>query len=107
MPVGGFIYLTWSNIKPNDLLRQSIPFSYLAVSAASTDGKAHSVQVYTDISAEWVSGDRGLTANWTTTTGSVLTHQVQLASPSLYSENSDQTQCNVCAPWFWKTHSNF
>ncbi|KAJ6452366.1 DUF1793-domain-containing protein [Mycena vulgaris] len=82
-----------SPVEPNDLVKQSIPFAYMAVSAASTDGRSHSVQVYSDISAEWVSGDNGLTVNWnSTTTGSVLTHQVQLASPVVFTEINDHTQ---------------
>ena len=80
-------------VKPTDLTKQSIPFSYLAVSAASTDGATHSVQLYSDISAEWVSGDNNLVANWTTTTGSVITHQVQLASQAVLTEVNDHTQC--------------
>ncbi|KAJ6598921.1 hypothetical protein DFH09DRAFT_1129565 [Mycena vulgaris] len=82
-----------SPVEPNDLVKQSIPFAYMAVSAASTDGRSHSVQVYSDISAEWVSGDNGLTVNWnSTTTGGVLTHQVQLASPAVFTEINDHTQ---------------
>ncbi|KAJ7140461.1 DUF1793-domain-containing protein [Mycena filopes] len=82
-----------SPVEPNDLGKQSIPFSYLAVSAAATDGKSHSVQVYTDISAEWVSGDVGLTANWqSSTSGAVITHQVQLATQTVYAEINDHTQ---------------
>ena len=78
--------------QPDDLVMQSLPLSYVAISAASTDGNAHSVQVYADISAEWVSGDDSLTANWTTTTGSLLTHQVQLESQIDFSEISDHIQ---------------
>lgn len=51
------------------------------------------MEVYTDISAEWISGDDTLTANWTTTTtGSIITHQVQLATQSLFTEVSDHIQ---------------
>lgn len=79
--------------QPTDLVKQSLPFSYLAVSAASTDGGSHAVQVYSDISAEWVSGDDSLTVNWTTTTtGNILTHQVQLETQSLFTEVSDRIQ---------------
>ena len=39
-----------SVINPDDLLRHSIPFSYLYLDVASTDGAAHNVQVYNDIS---------------------------------------------------------
>ncbi|KAK0206362.1 DUF1793-domain-containing protein, partial [Desarmillaria ectypa] len=91
----GSVELTVSFLSPvdaTDLVKQSIPFAYMTVSAASIDGAGHSVQVYTDISAEWVSGDTSLTANWTTSTGSVVTHQVQLTDPSVFSEFSDHTQ---------------
>ncbi|PIL37079.1 hypothetical protein GSI_00771 [Ganoderma sinense ZZ0214-1] len=81
-----------SPVEPSDLVRQSLPLSYLAVSVKSNDRNSHSVQVYTDISAEWVTGDNSLVANWTTMTGSVLTHQVSLASQSVYGEVSDHTQ---------------
>ncbi|KAI0650359.1 DUF1793-domain-containing protein [Trametes meyenii] len=81
-----------SPVEPSDLVNQSLPLSYYAVSAASNDGQSHNVQLYTDISAEWVTGDNSLTANWTTTTGSVLTHQVQLASQSEFSEIGDHIQ---------------
>ncbi|EIW62026.1 DUF1793-domain-containing protein [Trametes versicolor FP-101664 SS1] len=81
-----------SPVEPSDPVNQSLPLSYYSVSAASNDGKAHSVQIYTDISAEWVTGDNSLTANWTTTTGSVLTHQVQLATQTQFGEVSDHIQ---------------
>lgn len=82
-----------SPVEPNDLVKQSTPFSYLSLTAASTDGKSHSVQVYTDISAEWASGDNSLTVNWTTTnTGGIITHQVQLENPTLFGEANDKTQ---------------
>lgn len=82
-----------SPVEPDDLVKQSIPFAYMAVSAASTDGLSHSVQVYSDISAEWVSGDNSLNVKWnSTTTGSILTHQVQLADPAVLTEINDHTQ---------------
>jgi hypothetical protein len=40
--------------QPEDLVKQSTPLSYLAVSANSNDNQQHKVQIYTDISAEWV-----------------------------------------------------
>ncbi|TFK92183.1 DUF1793-domain-containing protein [Polyporus arcularius HHB13444] len=81
-----------SPVETSDLVNQSLPFSYYAVSAAANDGKSHSVQIYTDISAEWVTGDNSLTANWTTTTGNIITHQVQLASQGSFSEINDHIQ---------------
>ena len=35
--------------QPGDWVKQSIPFSYLALSAKSLDGAAHTVQVYSDV----------------------------------------------------------
>ncbi|KAF8205102.1 DUF1793-domain-containing protein [Pholiota molesta] len=84
-----------SPVEPTDLVKQSIPFAYMAVSAASTDGASHSVQVYSDISAEWVSGDGSLTVNWSTNADSVITHQVQLASQIPFTEINDHTQSMV------------
>ncbi|KAF5366812.1 hypothetical protein D9758_006553 [Tetrapyrgos nigripes] len=81
-----------SPVEPNDLVKQSTPFAYMSVSAMSTDGAAHTVQVYSDISAEWVSGDNSLKANWSTTTGNTLIHQVSLASQTVFSEVNDHTQ---------------
>lgn len=45
-------------------MRASLPYTYLDVEVFSADGNEHSVQVYADISAEWVSGDRFATAQW-------------------------------------------
>lgn len=93
--VAGPVQLTVSFLSPvdaTDLVKQSIPLAYMTVSAASTDGAEHSVRVYTDISAEWVSGDTSLTVNWTTSTGNVVAHQVQLTDPSVLSEVNDHTQ---------------
>ncbi|KAI0796743.1 DUF1793-domain-containing protein [Abortiporus biennis] len=81
-----------SPVEPSDLAKQSFPFSYLSLSAASNDGGSHKVQVYTDISAEWITGDNSLTANWSTSVGNIITHQVQLAQQSLFTEASDHIQ---------------
>ncbi|KAH8120127.1 DUF1793-domain-containing protein [Phellopilus nigrolimitatus] len=81
-----------SPVEPNDLVRQSLPFSYLSLAAASNDGKSHSVQVYTDITGEWITGNNSLTANWTTSVGNIITHQVQLVDQTPYSEISDHIQ---------------
>ena len=40
-----------SPVFPNDLKRQSLPFSYLDVAVASTDGVPHTIELYTDITA--------------------------------------------------------
>lgn len=54
-----------SNITPDDTLRSSLPYTYMNVDVTSADSSSHAVQLYTDISAEWVSGDSSATAQWT------------------------------------------
>ncbi|KZV67101.1 DUF1793-domain-containing protein [Peniophora sp. CONT] len=82
-----------SPIEPKDLVKQSLPFSYMSVSAQANDGRSHSVQVYTDITGEWVTGDNSLIANWTTSTADdVIIHQAQLLNQSIFSEASDHIQ---------------
>ncbi|KAI0353583.1 DUF1793-domain-containing protein [Trametes cingulata] len=81
-----------SPVEPADVVNQSFPFSYLAISAASNDGKDHSVQVYSDISGEWISGDNSLLAQWTTTTGDLFTHEVHLASRTPFTEANNRAQ---------------
>ncbi|KAL1676966.1 DUF1793-domain-containing protein [Schizophyllum commune] len=81
-----------SPIEPDDLVRQSTPFSYMAVSATSNDGASHSVQVYSDISGEWLVGDTTRAANWTTTTteGGTPIHQAQLQDQTPFAEVDDR-----------------
>ncbi|PNS16328.1 hypothetical protein CAC42_6435 [Sphaceloma murrayae] len=65
--VNGLIDITatfLSPLTPDDYMRSSLTSSYLHVQVTSTDGQDHSVQLYTDISAEWVSGDRSAIAQW-------------------------------------------
>lgn len=40
-----------SPLTPNDMKRQSLPFSYLDVAVSSIDGVSHNVQLYADITA--------------------------------------------------------
>ncbi|KAH9175704.1 hypothetical protein EDB89DRAFT_2066274 [Lactarius sanguifluus] len=73
-------------IEPGDWVKQSIPFSYLALSAKSLDGVAHSVQVYSDVKKDWTSGDRApgipLIVFWNTTSiNSVIYHTIRLQNP--------------------------
>lgn len=70
----------------------------MSVSAKANDGRSHSVQVYTDITGEWVTGDNSLIANWTTSTADdAIIHQAQLANQSIFSEVSDHIQCEFLA----------
>jgi hypothetical protein len=64
---GGGVELTvefFSPVEPGDTRRQSIPMSYVLISARSLDGRPHGVQVYADISGEWASGDDSQVITW-------------------------------------------
>ena len=37
------------NVQPNDLVRQSMPFSYFYMTAQSLDGQEHAVSMYSDV----------------------------------------------------------
>ncbi|CAL1707175.1 unnamed protein product [Somion occarium] len=68
-----------SPIETADALKQSIPLSYLSLEAKSRDGVPHSVQVYCDISGEFVTPDTNAILTWSSsTTGSSSFHQIQL-----------------------------
>lgn len=93
-----------SPITPNDLKRQSLVFSYLNVEVNSLDGKEHDVQVYADISAEWVSGDRSTIAQWDYgTTDDIAYHKVYRQTQLAFSEVNQQGEWGY---WYWATDSN-
>ncbi|KAH9924399.1 uncharacterized protein B0H18DRAFT_1119936 [Fomitopsis serialis] len=82
-----------SPIDPSDLVRQSLPFSYLAVDFASTDGQPHDVQLYFDIDGEWLSGGnlaQMMTWSPPTQTGSIVYHRLQLVQESPFQEQNQQ-----------------
>ncbi|KAH9066268.1 hypothetical protein EDB87DRAFT_1554011 [Lactarius vividus] len=71
-------------IEPKDWVKQSIPLSYLSLTAKSLDGAAHSVQVYSDLSAEWVSGNRSQEIFWVgIDDDSVIGYRVKRQNPTL------------------------
>ncbi|KAF8491814.1 hypothetical protein F5888DRAFT_1613303 [Russula emetica] len=88
------VNLTFLNpIEPGDWVKQSIPFSYLAFTANSLDGASHDVQVYSDISGEWNSGDRSQTIMWNSTSNAdVIFHRVSLQTPAVFTEIINQAE---------------
>ncbi|EPQ55454.1 hypothetical protein GLOTRDRAFT_129728 [Gloeophyllum trabeum ATCC 11539] len=67
------------------------------------DGKEHAVQVYTDITGEWLTSNDSLVANWSTNTGDsggVWTHQIQLSQQEVYAEVSDRAQYTLVRSYF-------
>ncbi|KAJ5780444.1 hypothetical protein N7457_005604 [Penicillium paradoxum] len=90
-----------SPVTPNDFKRQSLVFSYLNVEVSSLDGQNHDVQVYADISAEWVSGDRNAIAEWEYgTTDGVAYHKVHRQTPLAFSQVNEQSEWGN---WYWAT----
>ncbi|EMD37369.1 hypothetical protein CERSUDRAFT_114042 [Gelatoporia subvermispora B] len=89
-PIG--INITFlSPIEPSDWVSQSIPYSYVYMDVVSTDGQYHDVQVYADVSAEWVTGSRGDTIIWNTTvTSSAIYHAAVAANPTILGETAEQ-----------------
>ncbi len=75
------------------------------MSAVTTDGIPHEIQLYTDISAEWITGNNSLNATWSTNIGDIITHQVQLQDQSLFTEVADHIQCENYPHLFcWSIH---
>jgi hypothetical protein len=79
-----------SPITPEDLVRQTLPYSYLTLTAASNDGRSHEVFAYTDIDAKFVSNDWEAECQWSTThTHDLVYHQVFLKHQTQYGEFDD------------------
>ncbi|KAK0496795.1 hypothetical protein EDD18DRAFT_1386124 [Armillaria luteobubalina] len=77
-----------SPIEPSNLVLQSLPFSYVYIDVESNDGQEHSVQLYSDISAEWISGDSNSVTSWSMETGnSSRSHKASRSSPLSMQEN--------------------
>ncbi|EJD49707.1 DUF1793-domain-containing protein [Auricularia subglabra TFB-10046 SS5] len=87
-----FTYKFLSPINPDDLTRFSLPFSYMMITAAPHDGKAHTVRVYTDISAEHASTDFSAVVNWRSSKqdDKLLTHQIQITNQVPFNEKNGQ-----------------
>ncbi|TVY53517.1 Glutaminase A [Lachnellula cervina] len=105
MDVGGLVEMNitfLSTLTPDDQKRQSLVFSYLDVGVQSLDGNAHDVQLYTDISAEWVSGDHSAVAQWDqdTTRDGISYHKVYRQTQLLFSETADQADWGY---WYYAT----
>ncbi|KLO10456.1 DUF1793-domain-containing protein [Schizopora paradoxa] len=82
-----------SPITATDLTRQSLPFSYFFITASSLDDLPHEVKVYSDITAEWITGNTNIFANATQDieNGSLIL-QASLQFPQLFTEINDHAQ---------------
>ncbi|VCU40324.1 Bgt-3378-2 [Blumeria graminis f. sp. tritici] len=91
-----------SPVTPDNIERQSLIFSYLNVEVTSLDGNPHDVQLYADISAEWVAGDHSSVAQWEfgSTDDGISYHKVYRQTQLLFSETADQADWGN---WYWST----
>ena len=90
-----FILDFLSPVSPQNYIRQSLPFSYLTVSAAGLNGATPSIQIYSDIDDSWTGqfGDE-VAAGWTYALSEESTHVLTLTpgGTALYSEVNDMAQ---------------
>lgn len=98
-----------SPVDPTDKQRQSMPVAYMNVEVQSTDGQQHDVALYTDISAEWASGDREQVVEWSRGTaqgtsnsgsGDVAFHKVWRQNQKEFGEDGDQA---AWGSWYYAT----
>ena len=75
----------FSPVTPNDLVRQSMPFSYLTVSATGSGN----VQVYSDMDETWTGQGGATISNFTTSPGLSL-YQLSVANAETYALNGEQ-----------------
>jgi hypothetical protein len=76
-----------SPVEPGNLELQSVPLTLLTVSVSFTDGAAHDVQVYADITGEWASSTESAQITWQTTSDATGRYwEVELESPDSLTE---------------------
>ncbi|KIY63782.1 hypothetical protein CYLTODRAFT_493633 [Cylindrobasidium torrendii FP15055 ss-10] len=70
-------------IEPEDLVLQSFPFTYMYCNVSTTDGREHSVRLFTDVTGEWLAKDLKKTVKWNfTESDSMFFHTAWLDSPT-------------------------
>lgn len=83
-----------SPVEPNDLKQMSIPASVIEVQAVALDGNAHSIQWYTDITAEWSDGSVATEVTWAqtpiqTAAGTLAAFTITQNTPHPLAETND------------------
>lgn len=79
-------------IEPHDLKIMSIPASYISLKAKSLDGKSHQVQVYIDITSEWIANKKNEKAVWSLDKleNKLGVFNVELETQKIFQEDNDQ-----------------
>ncbi|KAL9601646.1 MAG: hypothetical protein Q9219_002366 [cf. Caloplaca sp. 3 TL-2023] len=73
-----------SPVSPSNYLRQSLPFSYLTITAANADGD--DVQVYVDLDETWAGQDYNTAANFSTS-GTTSVFRLSVNDAQTYTQN--------------------
>ncbi|KAH8839872.1 hypothetical protein MCOR27_003049 [Pyricularia oryzae] len=100
-----------SPIYPQNLVKQSLQFSYVNIRMQPSDGRSHSIQLYMDITGEFAGGNRLSNLTWNySTSGGIAYHQVSLANQVTFQESNEQANWGN---WYlatsngqWLTHKN-
>ncbi|KAF9523661.1 hypothetical protein CPB83DRAFT_821241 [Crepidotus variabilis] len=80
-----------SPIEPTNWVKQSFPFSYLAIDVSSRDGQKHNVQLYSDITGELLAADFAEEVTFSTTqTPQSIWHSLQRSTPSPFLETAEK-----------------
>ncbi|KLO15796.1 hypothetical protein SCHPADRAFT_824120 [Schizopora paradoxa] len=96
-----------SPVTPNDLTRQSLPFSYFFLDILSQDEATHDIRIYTSIIPQWMFGN----AENINATGSLIDStdfvglQMQMQSPQPFVEIANHAQ-DVIGIFAMKSSSN-
>ena len=87
----------FSPVAPHNYTRQSMPYSYLTVSASSNDGSTPQVQVYSDADKSWIGqfGDVGMGWNFTSDTDGTQLFQMIPQGVKKYAQQDN----NEMAQW--------
>ncbi|KAJ4331030.1 hypothetical protein N0V87_009488 [Didymella glomerata] len=97
-----------SPLTPKDLRRQSLVFSYMNVDVSSLDGSGHDVQIYTDVSAEWISGDVSVTAKWDFgLTNDIVYHKLSREDQQVFSEVNDRAEWGNFSAFYPSVKENY
>ena len=97
-----------SPVEVADQRRQSIPMSYVLMSASSVDGQPHDVQLYADISGEWTSGDDSQLITWAPARVNYAGGALQAWTVSLQNQQplTEQDQLAAWGSMVWATPSS-
>ncbi|TAQ88111.1 hypothetical protein B7494_g3561 [Chlorociboria aeruginascens] len=104
MDVGGSVEMVitfLSPLTPDDQKRQSLLFSYLDVAIKSLDGEGHQVELYADITAEWVAGNVTAKAQWDyDVVDDIAYHKVYKQEQEQFAQTGDKADWGY---WYWAT----